>query len=94
MQETTPLITKAALTLASGVWFDVYPFPDKPFYLVGASATEEKKSVWDKDREMILGFNNSSKAVDTKAHVSTPADNVDVSKLFWVSISKHGAPPG
>ena len=24
MQETTPLITKAALTLASGVWFDVY----------------------------------------------------------------------
>ena len=69
-------------------------FPDEPFYLAGTSATEKKKSVWYKDREMILSFNNGSKAVDTKAHVSASTDEVDSVKLFWVGISKHGVPPG
>ena len=68
--------------------------PDESLYLISTSATKEKKSVWDKDGEMIPGFNNSSKTVDTKAHVSAPADDVDSGELFRVSISKHGAPPG
>ena len=69
-------------------------FPDKSLYLAGASATEKKKSVWDKDREMILSFNNGSKAVDTKAHVSASTDDVDSVKLFGGGISKHGVLPG
>jgi len=58
--------------------------PDESFYLIGASATKEKKSVWDKDGEMIPGFNNSSKTGMNRANGANCAKRT---KVFGAIIS-------